>query len=260
MEELGSLSEKVQSLLYELEECGSDLRDFASHLDFEPGELERVEDRLDQIRRLTSKYGPDEQAVLNYLEQARQELEGIEMSDELAVRLTAECEEAKAAALDMAERLSSARKAAASAFAAQVGEELAFLDMPGVRLEAAVEPVELSSGGIDRVEFRIAANPGETPKSIAKIASGGELSRIMLAIKSVMADVDDIDTLIFDEIDTGISGRAAWKVGVKLRPNPARDGRCSALPICADRRAGPRSFPHQQKCAGRPYFHGGHAA
>ncbi len=221
VEELGSLSEKVQSLLYELEECGSDLRDFASHLDFEPGELERVEDRLDQIRRLTSKYGPDEQAVLNYLEQARQELEGIEMSDELAVRLTAECEEAKAAALDMAERLSSARKAAASAFAAQVGEELAFLDMPGVRLEAAVEPVELSSGGIDRVEFRIAANPGETPKSIAKIASGGELSRIMLAIKSVMADVDDIDTLIFDEIDTGISGRAAWKVGVKLRQTGA---------------------------------------
>ncbi len=217
VEELGSLSERVQSLLYELEECGNDLRDFASHLDFEPGELERVEERLDQIRRLTSKYGPDEQAVLDYLEQARQELEGIEMSDELAARLTAEREETEAAARAAAEQLSAARKAAASAFAAQVGEELAFLDMPGVRLEVAVEPVELGAGGIDRVEFRIAANPGEAPKSIAKIASGGELSRIMLAIKSVMADVDDIDTLIFDEIDAGISGRAAWKVGVKLR-------------------------------------------
>ena len=89
--------------------------------------------------------------------------------------------------------------------------------MPGVRLEVSLEPAELYAGGIDRVEFLIAANAGEAPKSIAKIASGGELSRIMLAIKSVMADVDDIDTLVFDEIDTGISGRAAQKVGIKLR-------------------------------------------
>ena len=102
-----------------------------------------------------------------------------------------------------------------------VMEELAFLDMPGVSLEVAMEPVPLGTGGGDRVEFLIAANPGEPPKPIARIASGGELSRIMLAIKSVLADADDIDTLIFDEIDTGISGRAARKVGIKLRQTAA---------------------------------------
>ncbi|HIW73760.1 MAG TPA: DNA repair protein RecN [Firmicutes bacterium] len=215
--EMAELSGRVESLLYELEECGNDLRDFASHLEFEPGELERVEERLDQIRRLLSKYGADEQAVLDYGEQARQELEGIELSDERAAGLRRECAQAYEAAREAAQRLSDARKAAAADFSKRVGEELAFLDMPGVRLEVQVEPAELGAGGIDRVEFRIAANPGEPPKPIAKIASGGELSRIMLAIKSVMADVDDIDTLIFDEIDAGISGRAAWKVGVKLR-------------------------------------------
>ena len=98
-----------------------------------------------------------------------------------------------------------------------MGEQLTFLDMPGVRLSVSIEPAELGPGGIDRVEFLIAANQGEMPRPLAKIASGGELSRIMLAIKSVMADADDIDTLVFDEIDTGISGRAANKVGIKLR-------------------------------------------
>ena len=102
-----------------------------------------------------------------------------------------------------------------------VMEELAFLDMPGVSLEVAMEPVPLGTGGGDRVEFLIAANPGEPPKPIARIASGGELSRIMLAIKTVLADRDEIDTLIFDEIDTGISGRAARKVGIKLRQTAA---------------------------------------
>lgn len=217
VEELAGLSGRVESLLYELEECGSDLRDFLSHLEFEPGELERVEERLAEIRRLTAKYGPDESAVLDYMERARQELESIEMSDELAARLEADCERARDVTMQAAQRLSDARKSAAADFARRVGEELSFLDMPGVRLEVLVEPVELYAGGIDRIEFQIAANPGEPPKPIAKIASGGELSRIMLAIKSVMADADDIDTLIFDEIDTGISGRAAQKVGYKLR-------------------------------------------
>ena len=124
---------------------------------------------------------------------------------------------ARAEAEARAAELTAARRGAAAAFCAQVTEELRFLDMPGVTLEVSVEPAPLSSGGADRVEFLIAANAGEPPKPIAKIASGGELSRIMLAIKAVLAQVDDIDTLVFDEIDTGISGRAAWKVGIKLR-------------------------------------------
>ena len=114
-------------------------------------------------------------------------------------------------------RLTQARREAALHFAEQVGEQLRFLDMPRVRLEVAVEPAELSSQGADRVEFLISANPGEPVRPLARIASGGELSRIMLALKSVMAGVDDIDTLIFDEIDTGVSGRAAQKVGLRLR-------------------------------------------
>ncbi|HJD23702.1 MAG TPA: AAA family ATPase, partial [Firmicutes bacterium] len=172
VEELAGLADRTESLLYELEECGSDLRDFASHLEFEPGELERVEERLDQIRRLLSKYGADEQAVLAYKEQAQQELESIEMSDELAAKLQKQCKQAQDQAYLAAKRLSDARKAAAADFAKRVGEELAFLDMPGVRLEVAVEPVPMCSSGIDRVEFLIAANPGEPPKPIAKIASG----------------------------------------------------------------------------------------
>ncbi len=217
VEDMSKLGQRIQSLLYELEECGSDLRDYASHLDFEPEELERVEERLDTIRRLTSKYGPDETAVLETLEKARQELEDIEMSDEREEKLRKELQLAHRAAMECAERLSAARHKAAESFAHDVGEELRFLDMPGVRLEVSLEPIELCADGIDRVEFLIAANPGEAPKSIARIASGGELSRIMLAIKSVMAGADDIDTLVFDEIDTGISGRAAQKVGIKLR-------------------------------------------
>ena len=124
-------------------------------------------------------------------------------------------------AREKAAALTAARREAAARFSRDVMEELAFLDMPGVSLEVAMEPVPLGTGGGDRVEFLIAANPGEPPKPIARIASGGELSRIMLAIKSVLADADDIDTLIFDEIDTGISGRAARKVGIKLRQTAA---------------------------------------
>ena len=116
-----------------------------------------------------------------------------------------------------AEALTQARRQTAQQFEQRVTAELAFLDMPRVTLSVSLEPTALTASGADRVEFRISANPGEPPKSIAKIASGGELSRIMLAIKSVMADTDDIDTLVFDEIDTGISGRAAQKVGLKLR-------------------------------------------
>ena len=217
VEDMAELGRRAESILYDLEECSEELRDYTTHLDFEPGELELVEERLDRIRRLTSKYGQDEEAVLAFLEQARQELDSIEMSDIKAAKLRKELEKSEDAANELAKRLSETRKKAAAEFEHSVGEQLTFLDMPGVRLSVSIEPAELGPGGIDRVEFLIAANQGEMPRPLAKIASGGELSRIMLAIKSVMADADDIDTLVFDEIDTGISGRAANKVGIKLR-------------------------------------------
>ena len=139
------------------------------------------------------------------------------MSDIRAEKLQKELKLAEEKARELAKNLSEQRHKAAKMFEDNVNEQLKYLDMPNVRLMVYIEPVELGPNGIDRVEFLIAANPGEPPKPLAKIASGGELSRIMLALKSVMADADDIDTLIFDEIDTGISGFAANKVGIKLR-------------------------------------------
>jgi DNA repair protein RecN (Recombination protein N) len=217
VENMADLGQKLESLLYDLEEYSEELRDYFSHLDFEPGDLEIVEERLALIRKLTSKYGKDEQEVLDYLEQARNELEGIELSDIRAEQLAQELKLAEKNAKELAQKLSGERRKAAKKFEQSVNEQLKYLDMPNVRLSVYIESVDLGPNGIDHVEFLIAANPGEPPKPLAKIASGGELSRIMLALKSVMADADDIDTLIFDEIDTGISGFAANKVGIKLR-------------------------------------------
>ena len=221
MEGAGELAQRMETALYELEECAGELRDYAQRLDFDPSELDETESRLEAIHRLKMKYGGTVEEILTYYERAQQELEAIETSDLLLSRLTKELEAAEAAAREKAAALTAARREAAARFSRDVMEELAFLDMPGVSLEVAMEPVPLGTGGGDRVEFLIAANPGEPPKPIARIASGGELSRIMLAIKSVLADADDIDTLIFDEIDTGISGRAARKVGIKLRQTAA---------------------------------------
>ncbi len=217
MEAAAGLSKRVETALYELEDCADELRDLLSRLEFDPAELDRVEARLDLIRRLVSKYGPGIPDVLAYAEQARRELDDIENADERQERLRHALAGAERAAAEAAARLTGARKKTAERFSKSVMEQLAFLDMPHVTMEVSIVPAPLSSSGADQVEFLMSANPGEPPRSIARIASGGELSRVMLAIKSVLADADDIDTLVFDEIDTGISGRAAWKVGVKLR-------------------------------------------
>ena len=217
MDEAAKLGERMENLQYDLEACAEEVRALTEQLEFDPQELEQVEARLDVIRRLTAKYGPEEEDVLAFLEKARQELEQIETADETAARLRIQLEKAKEAVGAAAQRLTDARQKAAEIFTRDVLEQLRFLDMPGVRLQVQVLPAPLTTTGGDHVEFLIAANPGEEPKSIARIASGGELSRIMLALKSVMADADDIDTLVYDEIDVGISGRAAWKVGIKLR-------------------------------------------
>jgi len=218
---LSGLSERMQSARCELEECAGELRDALSELNFEPNALEHTENRIDSIRRAISKYGADEQAALEYMENAEQELENIELSDERTAELKKSVQQAEIEMQTRAGELTAARKKAAKDFSENVGEQLTFLAMPGVRLEVTVEPRKPDSTGADHVEFLISANPGEPPKSISKIASGGELSRIMLAIKSVMADADDIDTLIFDEIDAGISGHAAQRVGQKLRETAA---------------------------------------
>ena len=217
LEDLQPLAERVQTLTYELDACGDELRDAAENLTFDEAERDAVEERLAYLRRILTKYGGTEEAALDMLAACREELDGIVTSDARIIELNAELAKAQDVMVAAANRLTEARRTAADRFAARVQEELTFLDMPRVTLAVSIEPTALTVNGADKVEFLISSNPGEPPRSIAKIASGGELSRIMLAIKSVMADVDDIDTLIFDEIDTGISGHAAQRVGLKLR-------------------------------------------
>lgn len=226
MEQAQVLSEQLQNALYELSAAADELLDLTKVLDFDPRELDEVEDRLEIIRRLTSKYGPTTDDVLAFLENAKAEYRQIELSDEQLKLLTEREHIAFAAAQREAEALTAARMAAASRFAAAVKEQLTFLDMPNVTLTIDRQPMTLSSNGADKIEFLLSANAGEMPKPLARIASGGELSRIMLAIKSVLADADEVDTLIFDEIDTGISGRAALKVGARLRQTAESGERC----------------------------------
>ena len=201
----------------QLVEAEEQLRDLIGMLDFDERELDEVEDRLEIIRRLTSKYGKTTEDVLAFLENARREHREIELSDERLRELTVRERAAFETATRAAHTLTEHRLAASKQFADAVQTQLAFLDMPGVTLVIDRQPVDLMATGADKLEFLLSANVGEPPKPLSRIASGGELSRMMLAIKSVLADADEVDTLIFDEIDTGISGRAALKVGTKLQ-------------------------------------------
>lgn len=217
LEEAEAPAGRLQTALYELQDAADELRSVAELLDFDPRERDEAEERWEVIRRLTSKYGATTAEVLAFLEKARQELQQIEFSDERIQRLTAEEARLRQQLEQAATVLTDKRQETAVRFSAAVGEQLAFLDMPHVSLVINRESAEYGVTGADRIEFLMSANVGEPPKPITRIASGGELSRIMLAIKSVLADADEIDTLIFDEIDTGISGRAAQKVGDRLR-------------------------------------------
>ncbi len=217
LSDAADLSVRLHALLPELQDIAASVSVLCDSPDFDPAELDAVEERLALVRRLTPKYGGSVDAALVYLQQARAELAGFEASDEEFKRLSAQLEEERRVLVEAATALTAARKQAAAVFATAVCDQLRFLDMPRVTLEVSVEPAPMTASGADKVEFLISANPGEPPKPIAKIASGGELSRIMLALKAVMAAADEIPTLIFDEVDAGISGRAAAKVGYKLR-------------------------------------------
>lgn len=194
-----------------------ELRDKIYSLDYDPNETERAEERLDVIYRLSQKYGDSEEDILAYLENAEKERDALSFSDERAEQLRAETEKAYNEALAAAKKLSELRIEAGKKFSADVERELAFLDMPSVKFIVNDSVGELYENGIDNIEFLLSANAGEEPKPLSKIASGGELSRIMLAIKCVLSELDDIDTLIFDEIDSGVSGRAALKIAAKMK-------------------------------------------
>ena len=194
-----------------------ELRDKIYSLDYDPNETERAEERLDVIYRLSQKYGDSEEDILAYLENAEKERDALSFSDERAEQLRAETEKAYNEPLAAAKKLSEIRIEAGKKFSADVERELAFLDMPSVKFIVNDSVGELYENGIDNIEFLLSANAGEEPKPLSKIASGGELSRIMLAIKCVLSELDDIDTLIFDEIDSGVSGRAALKIAAKMK-------------------------------------------
>lgn len=194
-----------------------ELRDKIYSLDYDPNETERAEERLDVIYRLSQKYGDSEEDILAYLENAEKERDALSFSDERAEQLRAETEKAYNEALAAAKKLSEIRIEAGKKFSADVERELAFLDMPSVKFIVNDSVGALYENGIDNIEFLLSANIGEEPKPLSKIASGGELSRIMLAIKCVLSELDDIDTLIFDEIDSGVSGRAALKIAAKMK-------------------------------------------
>ena len=206
----------IHEVSYALEDLAAELRECGDSVDYQPAELNDIEERLDLLYRLSLKYGHTEQEMIDYLSKIRTELDTIQFSEERQEALFAEYRETAHRAKELAERLSEQRKNVAVRFASSVQNELSFLNMPDVQLSVEQKRCKLNAFGCDEIQFLISTNPGEPPKPIAKIASGGELSRIMLAIKNVLAEKDGIGTLIFDEIDTGISGRAAQKVGVKL--------------------------------------------
>ena len=214
---LTSTAQKLRDLEYNLQDCLAEVREAGESLEYDPARLEQVEERLDQLYRLSLKYGSTEEEMLEFLARSRKELQTIELSDERAQKLSEEYERCKAEAIQLAKELSSKRRKAASELVSQVREELTFLDMPGVEFQVEQLRCPLNQWGCDKIQFLLSTNPGEPPRPMAKIASGGELSRIMLAIKTVLSGTDRIPTLIFDEIDTGISGSAARKVGLKLQ-------------------------------------------
>lgn len=211
------LSSNLTDIYYTLRDVSESIGDFIESLDGDPERLEEIEERLDLLNRLSRKYNCPCDELPEYAEQIQARLDELLSYDKNRDELEEACRKAEQLTLDAAEKLSACRKKASQVFAKRVKTEMRFLNMPNVELVPEFEQTELSPKGIDRVELLISANPGETPRPVARIASGGELSRMMLAIKTVLAAADTVDTLIFDEVDTGISGSAAEKVGLKLK-------------------------------------------
>lgn len=212
-----TLLERLNSLYYELDDCNEEINEFSTQVDYDPDKLEDIESRLDLIYKLSRKYGSSIKDMLDFLDKCKKELNEITLSEESRENLESEYEQKLIGVKKLALELSDSRRKAAEDFCKEIKRELEFLDMPHIKFVVSQSPANLSISGCDDIQFMISTNPGEAPKPLSKIASGGELSRIMLAIKAVLSDKDSIATLIFDEVDTGISGSAARKVGEKLK-------------------------------------------
>ena len=211
------LRQRVADLMYQVQDVAEGVRDARDELNYSADELERIEERLDTIHKLRRKYGVTCQDILEYLDKARKELDEIEFADDRLEQLKKKLAKAEKTAWAAALALRENRKAAAQALSQRILTELAQLDMPRVQFVCQFQEQELGASGADAVAFYMSANAGEALKPMSKVASGGELARIMLAMKNVLAEKDQVGTLIFDEVDTGVSGRAAQKVAEKLR-------------------------------------------
>ncbi len=216
-ETFSELHERVADLMYQVQDVAEAVRDARDELSYSADELDRIESRLDVIHRLRRKYGATCADILEYLENAKQELDDIEFADDHLERLKGKLQKAEKTAWNAALELRENRKKASQELAKRILSELAQLDMPRVQFSCEFTELELASNGADAVAFYMSANAGEALKPMSKVASGGELARIMLAMKNVLAEQDRVATLIFDEVDTGVSGRAAQKVAQKLR-------------------------------------------
>lgn len=215
--QLKPIKEKLDSAEDLLESIKDLISDKMESLDFQPDELDKIEERLDILYTFSNKYGETEQDMLYYLADAERKRALFDNSEQDLERLNAEYDSSLEKTQSLALKLSEVRRKAAEKLGDEICSQLEFLDMPGVKFVTQFSKGNLSSVGVDKIEFLIRTNPGEEPKPLAKIASGGELSRIMLAIKSIIAKSDSIATLIFDEIDTGVSGKASRKIGLKLK-------------------------------------------
>ena len=216
-ESLSQIHDLVADLMYQAQDAAEQVKDKIYSLSYSADELERIEERLDTIYRLRRKYGATCEDILAYLERAKKELDEIEFADERMAQLQRKLQKAEQEACAMAQRLREARKQASVTLTERVLKELSDLDMKKVQFACQFTETELSQNGADAVAFYMSANLGEALKPLNKVASGGELARIMLAMKNVLAERDHVPTLIFDEVDTGVSGRAAQHVAEKLR-------------------------------------------
>lgn len=213
---LTAVLEQLRASLYSLDEGVRELRSYADTLESNPEALEEAANRIDSLRKLRRKYGEDEAAVIEYLTKAREELALLEDSEFTEEALEASLGEADSRLAEVSTKLTHARKAGALRFGAIVRKELQELAMERAQFEVSIQPKEVDASGADLVEFFFSANAGEPPRPLAKIASGGEISRVMLAIKSALAGRAGVPTLIFDEVDAGLGGRAAAVVAKKL--------------------------------------------
>lgn len=217
LKQFGQITERLNEIGIELEEIGHSVESYLSSVSFEPAEFDNVCSRIEEIKSVVKKYGGSEETALEYLQNANNELQLIDSNDEIIAKLENELEKSQERLIEKGSRVTKSRVIAAEAFCNKVCDVLKELNMPNVKFSTSITAGKYTKNGCDEVEFMISANRGEDVKPLSKIASGGELSRVMLAIKSVLSVNDPVGVLIFDEIDVGISGNAAVKIATQLK-------------------------------------------